>query len=138
MKFENTFCSQCGREFGPGDHGFSHCKDHQAAFKFKQKGAHHETSIDPIRFGVDNRPNPLDYGPLPFRHEDAVMSRDQVKAAIDAMEEAYEYIILNVPPKTKGKVDAVMRLRNNAHNLFVDFANHNISRIHHECTDSHA
>jgi hypothetical protein len=28
-KFDKTFCSQCGQEFGPGDHGFSHCSDHQ-------------------------------------------------------------------------------------------------------------
>ena len=29
-RFKNTFCSQCGREFGPGDHGYSHCKDHMS------------------------------------------------------------------------------------------------------------
>lgn len=28
-RFEKTSCSQCGREFGPGDHGFSHCDHHQ-------------------------------------------------------------------------------------------------------------
>jgi hypothetical protein len=28
-KFEKTSCSQCGREFGPGDHGYSHCDQHQ-------------------------------------------------------------------------------------------------------------
>jgi hypothetical protein len=27
-RFEQTSCSQCGREFGPGAHGFSHCADH--------------------------------------------------------------------------------------------------------------
>ena len=27
-KFDNVSCSQCGRDFGPGDHGFSHCIDH--------------------------------------------------------------------------------------------------------------
>lgn len=27
-KFGNTSCSQCGKWFGPGEHGFSHCKDH--------------------------------------------------------------------------------------------------------------
>lgn len=27
-KFEKTHCSQCGGEFGPGDHGYSHCSDH--------------------------------------------------------------------------------------------------------------
>lgn len=28
-KFEKTFCSQCGGEFGPGEHGYSHCSDHK-------------------------------------------------------------------------------------------------------------
>ena len=28
-KFSNVTCSQCGRSFGPGDHGFSFCEDHQ-------------------------------------------------------------------------------------------------------------
>lgn len=27
--FDNINCSQCGRGFGPGNHGFSHCKDHR-------------------------------------------------------------------------------------------------------------
>lgn len=28
-RFLNTYCSQCGRDFGPGDHGYSHCANHQ-------------------------------------------------------------------------------------------------------------
>ena len=28
-KFAETFCSQCGGKFGPGDHGYSHCLDHR-------------------------------------------------------------------------------------------------------------
>ena len=28
-RFDNTYCSQCGSEFGPGDHGYSHCNDHR-------------------------------------------------------------------------------------------------------------
>lgn len=27
-RFRNVSCSQCGRCFGPGDHGFSHCENH--------------------------------------------------------------------------------------------------------------
>jgi hypothetical protein len=27
-KFTETFCSQCGQEFGPGDGGYSSCKNH--------------------------------------------------------------------------------------------------------------
>lgn len=29
-RFSNVYCSQCGREFGPGNSGFSHCRDHNA------------------------------------------------------------------------------------------------------------
>lgn len=29
-QYENVSCSQCGASFGPGDHGFSHCDQHQA------------------------------------------------------------------------------------------------------------
>lgn len=28
-KFENVSCSQCGQEFGPGNHGFSSCTSHK-------------------------------------------------------------------------------------------------------------
>lgn len=28
FKYQNVSCSQCGDEFGPGDHGYSHCADH--------------------------------------------------------------------------------------------------------------
>lgn len=27
-KFGNTSCSQCGKWFGPGESGYSHCQDH--------------------------------------------------------------------------------------------------------------
>ena len=27
-RFAATYCSQCGEELGPGDHGVSHCGDH--------------------------------------------------------------------------------------------------------------
>lgn len=27
-RFEQTSCSQCGRDFGPGEHGYSHCDQH--------------------------------------------------------------------------------------------------------------
>lgn len=29
-RYQNVSCSQCGGKFGPGDAGYSHCKDHQA------------------------------------------------------------------------------------------------------------
>lgn len=28
-KYGETFCSQCGGEFGPGNKGFSHCENHK-------------------------------------------------------------------------------------------------------------
>jgi len=34
-KFEQTYCSQCGQEFGPGDSGFSHCTTHRAVSRLK-------------------------------------------------------------------------------------------------------
>lgn len=30
-RFDNTYCSQCGGEFGPGDSGYSNCRDHNRA-----------------------------------------------------------------------------------------------------------
>lgn len=29
-RFANVSCSQCGQDFGPGNHGFSHCANHRA------------------------------------------------------------------------------------------------------------
>jgi len=28
-RYPEVGCSQCGRRFGPGDHGFSHCDSHK-------------------------------------------------------------------------------------------------------------
>ena len=30
-RYADVSCSQCGGDFGPGDHGFSHCSDHLLA-----------------------------------------------------------------------------------------------------------
>ena len=32
MKFQETFCSQCGQGFGPGDSGYSSCKSHSSVY----------------------------------------------------------------------------------------------------------
>ncbi len=32
MKFQETFCSQCGQEFGPGDSGYSSCESHSSVY----------------------------------------------------------------------------------------------------------
>lgn len=28
-RFDEVSCSQCGKTFGPGNHGYSHCEDHR-------------------------------------------------------------------------------------------------------------
>jgi hypothetical protein len=33
-RFPETYCSQCGGQFGPGDHGYSHCENHAGLFNF--------------------------------------------------------------------------------------------------------
>ena len=35
----NTYCSQCGQDFGPGRHGFSHCRDHERRDYLKEARA---------------------------------------------------------------------------------------------------
>jgi len=32
-RFPNVYCSQCGRDFGPGEHGFSSCDQHPPRFR---------------------------------------------------------------------------------------------------------
>lgn len=34
-RFQSVWCSQCGEEFGPGMHGYSHCIEHYAASRDK-------------------------------------------------------------------------------------------------------
>lgn len=36
-RYPQTYCSQCGREFGPGPHGYSHCKDHDVHWRDFEK-----------------------------------------------------------------------------------------------------
>lgn len=33
-RFQKGYCSQCGREFGPSNHGFSHCENHSNMYSF--------------------------------------------------------------------------------------------------------
>jgi len=56
--FENVSCSQCGRDFGPGNHGYSHCSDHTgrqcAGCKWAQEK---EDRYDQLRCCCDDSPN---------------------------------------------------------------------------------
>ncbi len=40
-RFERVYCSQCGGEFGPGEHGYSHCSDHAQQQAETLKCGHH-------------------------------------------------------------------------------------------------
>ena len=37
-RFTLVYCSQCGRDFGPGDSGFSHCEDHAGRRAMREAG----------------------------------------------------------------------------------------------------
>lgn len=34
-RFDKTYCSQCGGGFGPGEHGYSDCRDHENITKLE-------------------------------------------------------------------------------------------------------
>lgn len=36
-KFDVTWCSSCGRQFGPGNHGYSHCDQHTTPEQASEK-----------------------------------------------------------------------------------------------------
>lgn len=38
-RFQETWCSQCGTQFGPGDGGYGHCTDHAAMAASKEPQA---------------------------------------------------------------------------------------------------
>ena len=47
-KFGNTSCSQCGKWFGPGEHGFSHCSEHNKTVEADEKPRQRSTlSLNP-------------------------------------------------------------------------------------------
>jgi hypothetical protein len=47
MKFENVSCSECGNNFGAGDHGYSSCQSHrEEQLKFANHGGY--SDIEPF------------------------------------------------------------------------------------------
>jgi hypothetical protein len=52
------------------------------------------------------------------------MNKSCVTGAINALETAYHYILVNVPPGTKGKLEAVEELRQNATRMVYEYAHH--------------
>lgn len=55
-RFAVTYCSQCGNAFGPGDEGFSDCRDHQRAadLRIAEALAIREHHMDEYRTGLDD------------------------------------------------------------------------------------
>jgi len=49
-KFDKTYCSQCGAEFGPGDSGYSHCDQHKDSAEFGLKPLRYNYSIPTLRY----------------------------------------------------------------------------------------
>jgi hypothetical protein len=49
FRFQQTSCSECGREFGPGNHGYSHCSSHT-----KEKPMSPEVMLVPRREGENH------------------------------------------------------------------------------------
>ena len=49
-RFQCVSCSQCGNEFGPGDAGFSDCREHRSAAELQAIRDHHD---DEYRSGLD-------------------------------------------------------------------------------------
>ena len=59
VRYKNVSCSQCGGEFGEGNHGFSHCEHHEGA---KTHNGPERVFISEHEYEVDV---PDDFDPLP-------------------------------------------------------------------------
>ncbi len=57
------------------------------------------------------------------------MNKDSIKDVIEAMEDAYTYILENVKPGTPGKVNAAMELRHNVNQMVYEYATQNAEEI---------
>ena len=53
-RFKMTYCSQCGKGFGPGDHGFSHCVDHKGKKVVEEMASAGASSAGGIAGGFGN------------------------------------------------------------------------------------
>lgn len=60
FRFPNVSCSNCGRDFGPGDHGFSHCWQHGprlAGLDARELGEFIADALDDIQSDVEIYPS---------------------------------------------------------------------------------
>lgn len=63
-RFDETFCSQCGGAFGPGDNGYSHCDQHAGLTDLDKVSPTVERVMKAFESGLARR---RAYGP-PSRH----------------------------------------------------------------------
>ena len=55
-RFENVSCSSCGRDFGPGDWGYSHCADHAGGGDWQERYIGQlQVMVDDMRRDMDRR-----------------------------------------------------------------------------------
>lgn len=47
--FQKTSCSQCGQEFGPGDHGYSHCENHRGGRRWATEDRRLTDALDQLQ-----------------------------------------------------------------------------------------
>jgi hypothetical protein len=62
-KFEKTYCSQCGGEFGPSDSGFSHCSTHAMLSRIKANPAWGVREIERLQQRIADLENEKSYPP---------------------------------------------------------------------------
>jgi hypothetical protein len=58
-RFDKTYCSQCGGEFGPGNSGYSHCQDHRKPVLHDSVLARHDELVAAI---IAAKPHVIRYG----------------------------------------------------------------------------
>jgi hypothetical protein len=77
-KFDHTFCSQCGGEFGPGDNGFSHCSDHMKAPRQDRR----PEAWTKMLTELDNSPFITELGETYMRHDELRVTQDVGRIAV--------------------------------------------------------
>jgi hypothetical protein len=78
-RFENVSCSQCGKAFGPGDSGYSHCSDHKGKTAVDESGEpDRESSMHPVNMirNVISQLHPNDTSPEAVARELPTFAQD--------------------------------------------------------------
>ena len=59
-RFQETWCSQCGKGFGPGNSGYSHCQDHRPRRAIEDKADEALSNLEDIQSARTNFKSELD------------------------------------------------------------------------------